>query len=251
MSAAGGAPARPNVPWHLSSAGVVMVGTALTLVALAENSVAPWAPFYAIYAVLATVLPLVWGTYAFGRLRSVRPATWIICLLSPVVLQFFATAWTSFLYPAVMSRFVSDPATLVGRYHSFSAALPAMFAAAGERLGVTEHAIQTAYLAFIVVWAGAGEEIFYRGYMHGVLRRRHSFWTSAIVSAAFFAVRHATQLVLVRPEYPLGAAVSWVIIAFVIGIFMSWLYERSGSLYPPVIAHYLFNLIPFAILALT
>jgi membrane protease YdiL (CAAX protease family) len=221
---------RARTPWHLSTGGVVAVATGLTLVALAENTLAPWAPFYVVYATLATALPLAWRTFAFGDIRRQRVSTWALAILLPAALQLFA---------AEAAR---------GPFHSLGPALPRLFEAAGERLGMEPWRVGTIYLTSIVAWAGTGEELFYRGYMHGVLRRRHGFWLSALVASAFFGLRHATQLALIRPGYPWGAALSWVTLGFLIGLCMSWLYERSGSLYPPVIAHYLFNLIPMVLL---
>ena len=40
----------------------------MTAVAVAENTIAPWAPFYFGYAALATALP-----FAFGAVRIARP----------------------------------------------------------------------------------------------------------------------------------------------------------------------------------
>lgn len=224
--------------------GVLIVATALTVLALAENSVAPWAPFYLIYAAAATILPLRLGTYRFGRLRDLRAGTWIIVLVSPVVLQAFVSVWSLRIYPALVQPFGVGPAAAQGTYHSLGAALPELFERVGAVWGTDAATIQGIYLIFIVAWAGLGEELFYRGYMQGTLRERHGFLFAAIVSAAFFGLRHGTQLAMLWPAFPWGAAFTWMFISFVIGLFMSWLYERSGSLYPPVVAHYLFNLIP-------
>jgi membrane protease YdiL (CAAX protease family) len=37
--------------------------------------------------------------------------------------------------------------------------------------------------------------------------------------------------------------VSWVVGAFVVGLVVGWLYEKSGSLLPPILCHYAFNLL--------
>lgn len=223
---------------------VLIIATAVTLLALLENSVAPWAPFYLIYAATVTALPLRAGTYRFGRLRDIRVLTWILVLVSPVVLQAFVSLWSLSLYPALVSPFGVDASAAQGVYHSLGAALPELFEQAASVWGTDAATIRSIYLIFIVAWAGLGEELFYRGYMHGVLKERIGLPAAVIVSAAFFGLRHGTQLALLWPAFPWGAAFTWIFVSFVIGLFMSWLYERSGSLYPPVIAHYLFNLIP-------
>jgi membrane protease YdiL (CAAX protease family) len=229
----------PTIPWNLSRNGVVAVATLLTLVALAENMVAPWAPFHIVYAALATLLPLAWGTWSFGRLSTVRRSSWALVVFFPVVLLAGVSLW----------RLLGvDSATAAGPFFSLSAALPALFGAGGARLGWPADRVQWFYLAFVVLWAGLGEELFYRGYMHGTLRRRIGPLRAAVVSSAFFAIRHATQLALVKP-YPAAAALSWVAFSFVVGLVLAWLYDRCASLWPPVLAHYLFNLIPMAALA--
>ena len=245
-SPAGAAP----IPWRLSRDGVIVVAALVTLVALAENTIAPWAPFHIVYAALATILPLAWGTWSFGRLSTVRRSSWALVFFFPVVLQGGASLWEAVLCPRLWGLFGVDSATAAGPSYSLSAALPALFEAAGARLAWPAGRVQWLYLAFVVLWAGLGEELFYRGYMHGVLRRRIGPLRAAVVSSVFFAIRHATQLALVTP-YPAAAALSWVAISFVIGLVLAWLYDRCSSLWPPVAAHYLFNLIPMAALALS
>ena len=227
----------PPVPWNLSRNGVVAVATLLTLVALAENTMAPWAPFHIVYAALATLLPLAWGTWSFGRLSTVRRSSWALVVFFPVALQAGVSLW----------RLLGvDSATMP--FFSLSAALPALYEAAGAHLGCSADRAQWLYLAFVTLWAGLGEELFYRGYMHGTLRRRIGPLRAAAVSSAFFAIRHATQLALVKP-YPAAAALSGVAFSFVAGLALAWLYDRCASLWPPVLAHYLFNLILMAALA--
>ncbi len=234
----------------LTTPGVLGLVTALTLVALMENTVAPWAPFYVLYAALCTILPLWLGTYRFGRLRDLRAWIWVLVLLSPFLLQLLVGLWTSRIYPALVLPFGVGPAAAQGAGHSLGAALPELFDRASDLWRTDAATIGWIYLLFILAWAGLGEELFYRGYVQGVLRRRHGFAFAALTSAIFFGVRHATQLALLWPAYPWGAAASWVVISFVFGLFMSFLYERSNSLHPPVIVHYLFNLIPALVVPL-
>jgi membrane protease YdiL (CAAX protease family) len=151
------------VPWNLSRNGVVAVAALLTLVALAENTLAPWAPFQIVYAALATFLPLGWGTWSFGRLSTVRRSSWALVVFFPVVLQAGVSLWR---------LLGADSATAAGPLFSLSAALPALYEAAGAHLGCSAERARWLYLAFVALWAGLGEELFYRGYMHGTLRRQ-------------------------------------------------------------------------------
>jgi membrane protease YdiL (CAAX protease family) len=203
-----------------------------------ENSIFPWAPFYVGYALLALALPLWLKSYQFGPIRAVKWHHWLLGIAAAVLLQLVGGLVFGLLIPLLFGNVLGDP------FYDISAALPAMWQAAADRWDSSAAVIQTAYLAFIFLWAGVGEELFYRGYIQGVLRRRRGFYVAALVSALFFAIRHATQLFLLWPDYPVVAAVAWVTFAFIFGVIMSYLYERAQSLYLPIFIHVLFNAIP-------
>ena len=87
-----------------------------------------------------------------------------------------------------------------------------------------------------MIWAGYGEELFYRGYLHARLRAAMGRAMATLISSLLFGVRHATQLVILWPEYPWEAAGAWVLVSTIAGAGFAWLYDRSGSLAPPVVA---------------
>ena len=237
--------------WRLTPAGDLAVGAALWLVALAENTIAPWAPFYVLYAALTTLIPLASGTTVFGRMRQVRASTWLLAVVGPVLFQVVAGLWTQVLYPAAAGLLgVPWNEAVEGPAHSLLAALTGVFQVAGGRWDADPARLQGIYLGGILLWAGLGEELFFRGYMHEALRGWWGSRVAALVSAAAFGLRHPTQLALLIPDYPWGAAASWAAISFLFGLLMSWLYERDRSLYPPVLAHYVLNAIPAVALAL-
>lgn len=78
------------------------------------------------------------------------------------------------------------------------------------------------------------EETLFRGILFRALRRQWPFWLAALGSAVVFGVGH----------------VGWV--AFLpyslLGALFAWLYERSGSLVAPAVAHGAFNAFNLAIL---
>ncbi len=220
----------------------IAVASAMMLIAVGENTIAPWAPFYVVYIALSTLLPLWLRCGPIGSPRGMGAITWVAVLLGPVLLQVISGLWLAAIHPALLGAAGVGPEQANSPFHSFPQALDGMFTAAAERWGREPMAIQMTYLILIVAWAGFGEEILYRGYLHAELRPK-GIAVAAIVSSLFFAIRHAAQLALVQP-YPWGAAASWCLVAFVRGLFMSWLYERTGSLFAPIAAHYIFNLIP-------
>jgi membrane protease YdiL (CAAX protease family) len=228
----------------LTPRGALLLATLVTLLALVENSIAPWAPFYIVYAALITILPLVWRTPRWGSLRAVRPSYWLLAIACGLVMQVVVGAWDAGIFRPLVRAAGVDAAALDTPFWSFGAALQALFVKVGARWNADPQRLFSTYLLCIVVWAGFGEEVFYRGYLHEILARQRGFRTATVVSTAFFAVRHATQLALLAPAYPWGAAVSWVVIAALFGVVLSWLYARTRSLYPPILAHYVFNLVP-------
>jgi membrane protease YdiL (CAAX protease family) len=235
-----------KLKFYETTIGVFVVSTALMVVAGLENSVAPWAPFYVVYAALATWLPIKWGTYRFGPIKAVPWWWWAITPIIAIFMQAVVTLLLNAVYSKIVVSMggverLENPLIDVG------AMFAAMFAAAGEHLDIAATTVSTAYFAFIVAWAGAGEELFFRGYVQGSLRKRHSARYAIVVAAALFAVRHYMQMLLLLPKYPIFAASAWVLMGFLLGLLLGLLYERTKSLWVPMAIHYLFNIIPFLV----
>lgn len=86
----------------------------------------------------------------------------------------------------------------------------------------------------IVIVASVAEEICFRGMLFGGLRRRLGRVPAALAAAAVFGVLHATTGVSTVPP----------LIAF--GFVLALLYEKTGSLWPPIILHALNNSLALA-----
>jgi membrane protease YdiL (CAAX protease family) len=206
-----------------SARAAIGVAAALMVVAAAENTVAPWAPFYVVYAALTLVLPVIFGSVTIARIRLPRWPYWIAAIGLAVVLQ--------------------GVFRLLTRTVDLEAMFGVVFDAAASRLNRPPAAIARAYLLLIIVWAGLGEELFYRGYLQARLRQRFGAPTAIISASAIFAVRHYTQVLIAWPHVPWSAATIWVLAALIVGVAVGWLYEKSGSLLPPILCHYTFNLL--------
>ncbi len=91
----------------------------------------------------------------------------------------------------------------------------------------------------IVIVAPFAEEIFFRGFIFGGLRRRFSFLTAAVLSGLIFGLFHFTGLssIGVVPQLAL------------FGFALAWLYEKTGSIYPSIAVHAVNNALAFVILA--
>jgi len=85
-------------------------------------------------------------------------------------------------------------------------------------------AIATVFL--IVVAAPVTEETLFRGLFFGALRTRAPFWVAAGASGVLFGAVHL----------PSGDFAVAGLLAF-FGVVLAWLYERTGSLGPPILLH--------------
>lgn len=87
--------------------------------------------------------------------------------------------------------------------------------------------------ALVVLAAPFSEELFFRGFLFGGLRGRMPLWPAAVVSGLVFGLVHLPGGPLQVP--PLA----------VFGVLLAWLYERSGSLGPPIFMHMIQNAISY------
>lgn len=71
------------------------------------------------------------------------------------------------------------------------------------------------------------EELMFRGILYKRFRERQSFWYSAIWSALLFSFMHSNT--------------TQMIYTFLLGILLSYLYEKFGSFRAPVLLHILLN----------
>lgn len=80
--------------------------------------------------------------------------------------------------------------------------------------------------------AAIAEELMFRGFVYGWLRNRIGPTAAAGISAAAFALVHFH---FIEPGGLLGfAAVTDI---FLTGLILTWLYQASGSLVPPIVMH--------------
>jgi uncharacterized protein len=94
---------------------------------------------------------------------------------------------------------------------------------------------------FILTFIAAGivapivEEIFFRGFLYAGLRQRWGIPVAMLVSTLFFTGLHFT--------------IDLFVPIFVLGIFLVWLYEKTGSLYPGIMLHMANNALALLALA--
>jgi uncharacterized protein len=93
-------------------------------------------------------------------------------------------------------------------------------------------------VAFALLLIAAGvvapfvEELFFRGFLFGLYRRRQPLWVAYIVSSLLFTILHLEPN---RMNLSQMAGLSAGI--FLLAIMLAWLYQHTGSLYPGMVAH--------------
>ena len=108
---------------------------------------------------------------------------------------------------------------------------------APEQVGEHLSAIGTALtIVYAIVIAPVGEELFFRGVLFRSLRDRHGFWVGAVGSAVGFGLIHFI------PGSAIDAALL-MIVMFLTGIALCFLYERRGTIVAPLATHITFNVI--------
>ena len=107
----------------------------------------------------------------------------------------------------------------------------------GKQLGVCNPGIGIAIAAVlaIVVIAPFAEELFFRGFFFAGLRTRWGLWPSALLSGAIFGLVHA-------PTGPTAA-----IPLAGLGVGLAWLYNKTGSVWPCMCAHFLNNALAISV----
>jgi len=88
----------------------------------------------------------------------------------------------------------------------------------------------TVSLLEYIIFAPIFEELAFRGLLFAMLRRRYSFVPAALISASIFALAHGYGLIGF-------VSVLWS------GFLWAWIYEKTGSLIPGMIAHAVNNLL--------
>jgi membrane protease YdiL (CAAX protease family) len=80
------------------------------------------------------------------------------------------------------------------------------------------------------------EELFFRGFLFGLYRRRQPLWVAYGVSSLLFTLLHNDPTHMTVPQMA-GLSVG----IFMLALMLTWLYQHTGSLYPGMLAHALNN----------
>ncbi|MGQ4833883.1 MAG: CPBP family intramembrane glutamic endopeptidase [Candidatus Asgardarchaeia archaeon] len=222
-----------------NSTGSIIIATILTiLVAIESLYFVPWAPYFLIYAILATVIPIIVKTYKLGSIKDIfkgSKLTIFIVALVVAILYVFAIDYIYFGSLSIAGLY-NNP------YYNLNLALEELANVAGQKFGISSEDAMLIYGLYVLIWAPIGEELFYRGYLYQLTKEKYGFLAGMLISSFFFGIRHFTHLLFLLPELYLVSAIYWAIHAFFFGFIMVYAYEKTESLYPPMIIHFIVNL---------
>jgi membrane protease YdiL (CAAX protease family) len=119
----------------------------------------------------------------------------------------------------------------------------------GQVPGAMDMPIQRFFIIVTVpalIFSPIGEEIFFRGFLQDALQSRFGLQVSMIIESGIFGLVHLFHHGLVRSNggiqfYPVSGML-WVMLMFVTAYGFALLRKRSGSIYPAIVAHAVFNL---------
>jgi membrane protease YdiL (CAAX protease family) len=76
------------------------------------------------------------------------------------------------------------------------------------------------------------EELFFRGFLFGLYRRRQPLWMAYVASSVLFTVLH------LEPTRMNAAQMAGLSVGiFMLAILLDWVYQHTNSLYPGMVAH--------------
>ena len=106
-----------------------------------------------------------------------------------------------------------------------------------HELGAGESAWATAVAGVLVIAASPlGEEVFFRGFVFGGIRKRLPWIGAALISTVLWAALH-----LSTTNLPATGQLA------VLGLILAWLYEATGSLWPGILLHAVNNALAFLV----
>ena len=85
-------------------------------------------------------------------------------------------------------------------------------------------------LALIAFLAGLGEELFFRGWLQGILTSKFEIWLGILIASALFGLAHYLSA-------------TYAIYAGLTGLYLGVIYQVSGNLYIVMVIHALYDFI--------
>lgn len=91
-------------------------------------------------------------------------------------------------------------------------------------------------LALIALFAGVGEELFFRGWLQSLLTNTFETWIGILIASVVFGLLHALST-------------TYAVYAALTGFYLGGIYQFSGNLYIVMVIHALYDFIALAYLS--
>jgi membrane protease YdiL (CAAX protease family) len=216
--------------------GVLIVVVALTVLCRIETTNAPWAPYFFAYGALALLIPLLVGVAPLRATKLTGKALWKLTAATAAVGILVDSGVFTLGYDALLLHLgLQQP------FYSISGATNLTVETVAARQHMSPMAAMGIFGAIVLLWAPVAEELFYRGYVYGNLKRHLPVAAAWGISVLAFGLRHTIHFFYLWPDLSV-AGVAWACDALIFGVLMTWLYERSGGLGPCMLVHLLVNL---------
>lgn len=212
-------------------------------------------------AFFAAIAVTGWGTDALVGLGIVTPET-SVYTVARTVLQFlgFGLGVAGFLLladePGLIRARVPDRrdalltvggvVVLLALQVALLYALQVLGLSTGENQAMLPGRDDPTYFLYMVVVSilvvGPAEELLFRGVVQGLLRRAFAAWPAILLAGGIFGLIHFPSVQGSPVE-----ALLYGLVATLLGCLLGYLYERSGNLAVPALAHGLYNATLFGI----
>ena len=209
-------------------AGSILFGLVSAVVAIPADSMAGNLVFtLGTYVALATVgylfllgngLPL---SYVRGRAPSLRDAVWAVATVAVLV------GFSSLIVPVI------DALGLPSTEHSITDTIAA------------DPAVALLFVPLSVLLVGPAEEFLYRGIIQTRLGETFDVAPTVLIAAVVFAAVHV--IAYLDPANVGGTLVTLTFVLFPLGALLGAVYERTGNLVVPAIAHGAYNAFVFGV----
>lgn len=205
---------------------LVSAFTGLTLL----NSVVMLMPALAVW-MIGRGGAVAWKPHIRGNIKWYLLAWW-----SPLFIMLTGAALYFLLFPG---RFDKDCGFLMAAVPELaSSPMPA------HLLVILQTASGMLYGPFINMLFAAGEEAGWRGYLTPALTERFGKKKALVLSGCIWGAWHWPLIILTGYQYgvgywgfPVTGMLCMLLFTTAFGVFLSWLYEKSGSIWPCALCH--------------
>lgn len=182
--------------------GVLLVVALLTLLCRMETTAVPWSPYFFGYGALALAIPLWLGGAPIKPLRLTGKPLWRVTAAVAMLAIVIDSGIFTLGYDAVLQQL-----GLYQPFYSISGATNRMVETVVQRQHLSPFAAMGIFGVLTLLWAPVAEELFYRGYVYGSLKRHLPVAAAWGISVAAFGLRHTIHFFYLWPHLSVAGAV--------------------------------------------